>query len=1304
MGLGAPEPNSADEEQIRRYMEGHNNDSWTYGIDDGSGNPVPVYYDTDDWSSAGQPFQDQYASPQPGVRAVYSDGSDAPLDALATPNYEAGSYHQALTESPCQGSSALSLDSGENSETGGGVQLDRCQVSPGDQRHPFRATAFQEDGKQVWLVPAVITTPGVNSDGNYDTSLPPVQRPLSTAEITRMAEVNDADTMGPGAFGSIDNNKDANQVTEQLELASEIGNDLHELATGSGDLTQDAPGVIDESGTGNQPYGGAEAIAEDDFAKRTRLKEQCFLLANIQEFATFNQRLDPHYWWAGVHQDEKYRTKAISVLQGESNTLVNLLTGHSIVQHWFELTPDQQSLLVPTIRLFKVIDIPEHSSRAHGLVPPAGRRRQQDGYEADPCPADKRPFNPDTGECADGSAPTAELGAMGRARRAPNLPGESDEDRRRTRQRRMQVLSGDCTHAVEVPFYNTPLGDYVGLDSSGIIDIKTYPEDYYASSEFARGMAGIKSFTWDYVGNNPVSARTDINAKLVMHFQSFEDIIRERPAWAEDDSGMPMYYPFKYAELAMRSGSQEAEQEASVNPDGSSNPDAPEDVDPDDQKPSHPYRLRAHIGWAIPPESDTDPVFTKGQRMAIEESFVTLYLTIIDHTFDINEDATVTFTVEYKAYIESNFGDPAAADILLTEEIAIAREERADRLELAEDTCDADTVAEVKKEHQKEIDIEKQEAYMSLINTLEGSAGWINGKGYEGGGNQGIERSCRQSRIYTLSIPFSEVDMFVNDGPFFYDGAQEWLTKQLSANPPEGWCVDNDGTSNSGPISDGRRDVVGEIEDRIDSAGGFTENNDALEHLTMFGNTSSDYDIAESDGPGQCTTMNWFYMGDLLHAALERLEQTAESNFSTGNRSKNQAEKLYKSRVVLGPIDLIDPITQQTFQVNLADVPISVNYFIDWFMQKVLAKQEARWPFMAFLREAINDLIIRVLNDSDYCFGGTVKQKAIFSTSYLMAEEVIGESGDPLPTDRLEIFEKAMNGAFKGQGCERSDPDDWANPPEPWHISRGIPNARIYSDRITYPNVERADLRYPLLATFVDELQYKNAILCRDKYYKYVIVTAGSSWSGQLVGNKMDDQNRGVYWFGIGAPRGPVKTIKFNKTDMKGVKEARFFREGFDGMSQLREPYDVDISLYGMPRIFPGTICFIDPLALGESMGRPYNPDSMAFLLGFGGYHQITKVKNKIEPGKYQTDIHCKWVQSGWPNDPRRGRLIGQEDDTNCDSSIDTYLAAEDAWYKGPWEQSSCTDDAWTIGDDCEENYVDPDDYEPPNNGDVTPP
>ena len=46
--------------------------------------------------------------------------------------------------------------------------------------------------------------------------------------------------------------------------------------------------------------------------------------------------------------------------------------------------------------------------------------------------------------------------------------------------------------------------------------------------------------------------------------------------------------------------------------------------------------------------------------------------------------------------------------------------------------------------------------------------------------------------------------------------------------------------------------------------------------------------------------------------------------------------------------------------------------------------------------------------------------------------------------------------------------------------------------------------------------------------------------------------------------------------------------------------------------------------------------------MGFGGYHQIIKIKNSIKSGDYTTDIDANWLSTGNATDPRRGTLIGE--------------------------------------------------------------
>ena len=1093
-------PTNASEAQAIAEASGIPKDSYTMGIKDPeTGTFQRLTYHTKNGEGALDVFLDAdgYSSPAPGIRAVDGDGNPADISKLARPGWIQADF-----------------DAGPNAPD--------CFV--GQDCFPYVA---EKDG--VVLIPLIIESPGIKLVEDDDGDLQGVYDENQT--YYRVAGQNEAAEL---AEWSMSDTEVANSVGEKLK-------DLREYEGGSDwgiDLVKDE--------------GPLDPIDMLDVAARARFKEQCFLLANLREFATFNQRIDPKFSWAGAHNDSQRLRLAITLAHGESNQIVNKLTQNNIQQHFFELLPAQMSVLVPTIRIFKIV-----------------------------------------------------------------------------------TDTAGCKRTTEVPFYNNPIDDMsdyggsnrTGHDADGNLVWESTPgqgdgksvEHYWENYEFGRGLCGIKSFSWDYVGNNPVSARTDINAKLVLHFQKFEDIVRPRLEEIPDPRGGGIYNNWSYAELAMRSGNVNG-QKVEVN-----------------GTPIDPYRLRAHVGWAIP--DDYDGVdFTDEQKLAIDESFVTLYLTVIDHTFDIKDDATVDFTIEYKAYIESTFGDPAKADILLTEEISKKRKYRNQKIREAKETCDAETVKELKKKFQEEADLEKQESYETIIKGLEQWAGWINGLpaptgiGLVEGIDGSIEFANRMSRIYNIFIPYSELRVFINDGPFQYDGSAKWLSEQLGGTgAPSEYQVKSNKPSE-------------EIADRIEAAGGFGTGDGsgvsaALANLTVYGPTTVEEHDEKKDGQ-----LQWFYFGDLIHVGMERLEQNAAFSSFEGNASEGP-DIIYKSRIVLGPMDVIDPLTEQVYQVNLADIPISVNYFMDWFMQKILSKNEAVWPLMAFIREALNDLVIRVMNDSEFCFGGTVKQKAIYNSSYFVAKAV----------NRTEEETRdawGTSSAYAGQmdSLEKFELESFS-----YYDMSGLPSNRIYTDKITKENLEKNGCPNPLLGTFKDDLQEKNTISCEDLYYKYVVITAGSSWSSQLEGIKENDLEAGVQWYHIGSPTGPVKTIKFNKTDMKGVKEARFFNEGFNGLSQLREPYDVDIKLYGMPRVFPGQMCYIDPIGLGSALGQAHDMDSLAYLLGFGGYHQMTKIKNSIEPGKYETSIHAKWVQSGNKNDPRRGQMIGQGDTDNCKVDPDAF-------------------------------------------------
>lgn len=1101
-------------------------------VPDGSGGRTTVYYTTDGGALAGGITGNaEYQAPAPCVRCVTTNGGNCNIADLRKPGWSPGDYRWP---EPASGPD-LNMDVGE-------VNFPYLH----DNGNQNTAADYK------FILPVIIESPAVvfDNEGNATYSATDrMLRVLNEDEINILSE----------------------RADDTIKGFDEVGDELYALENWDDSFFSSSRLVDDDGPVGN--------IDIEDWAARTRLKEQCYLLANIKEFATFNQRLDPAYQWAGRWDAKKTRDKAVSVIQGPTFNVQNILTNNSLQQQWFNLTPDQISMLVPTINIFKIVEKPVETGRT--TVGPAAAF----GY------------------------------------------GD------------VEVQTEICEKVIEVPFFNNPK-DEMSDEYDPMDPARTDAGDRFRilnnASDFGRGLGGIKSFSWDYVGNNPVSARTDVNAKLELYFQKFEDIVRPRTMRVYsnmDDPDTGENHHWQYIDLALRSGDVGNEQQV-VNGRAVS-----------------PYKLRVHVGWAVPPdynmanqEKRQSPPFTDEEIMAIEESFVTLYLTVIDHTFDIQDDASVKFTIEYKAYIESTFGDPQRADILLTQDISNRRKYRQEQLELARETCSAEDVAEVKKKQQEEIDIEKSLAHETIINALEHHAGWVNGLPGPGAGGQigqfpYIETSARSSRIYQLVLDESVYKSFVQEGPFVFNEHSADLQAQLG----------------SGGAVTSASDVTTAISDRIAAAGGFdsTDINTSLSKLTGFEGEVEDMDAARK------YHLQWFYFGDLVHVAMERLEENAGLLYipPAGTRGLEPeegggADMIYMSRLVLGPFDVVDPLTEEIFQINLADVPISVNYFVDWFMQKIISKQEATYPLMTFIREALNDLVMRTMNDSENCFGGSVRQKAVYNSTYLIAKETNrgvegGTNGLAFnsslsktdePVDQLQKFEEYCNGMFVGRLQNGSLDSHHSGK----LLTTGYPQQRMYTNLVSNTNLINARCNDPLLATFRADMEEIGQTICDDIYYKYAVITLSNGHMPELRGNKEDDMERNILWYHIGSPSGPVKNMKFNKTDMKGVKEARFFREGFNGLAQLREPYDVNISVYGMPRVFPGQMIYVDPIGMGSGLGSPSDNGSIAYLLGFGGYHQIIKIKNSIKSGDYTTDIEAKWISTGNATDPRRGTLIGE--------------------------------------------------------------
>ena len=150
------------------------------------------------------------------------------------------------------------------------------------------------------------------------------------------------------------------------------------------------------------------------------------------------------------------------------------------------------------------------------------------------------------------------------------------------------------------------------------------------------------------------------------------------------------------------------------------------------------------------------------------------------------------------------------------------------------------------------------------------------------------------------------------------------------------------------------------------------------------------------------------------------------------------------------------------------------------------------------------------------------------------------------------------------------------------------------------------------------------------KEFHFFVFYAGRVQPKQLMqGNKKDDEDAGIFHYVLGKDRGIVKTIKLNKTDSPAsLKMVRFEQEGYDGLQQLREIYDVDVTTFANLGTYPGTYIFVDP--------RGFSPDLSSFDqskfdltdLGIGGYYMIIESTHEFSSGVMNTSFRAKWVQA----------------------------------------------------------------------------
>ena len=344
-------------------------------------------------------------------------------------------------------------------------------------------------------------------------------------------------------------------------------------------------------------------------------------------------------------------------------------------------------------------------------------------------------------------------------------------------------------------------------------------------------------------------------------------------------------------------------------------------------------------------------------------------------------------------------------------------------------------------------------------------------------------------------------------------------------------------------------------------------------------------------------TKAFFLLGDLLYVLLDCLY---EGNSTTIiEEAKNisfiltdfEFEQYLQKSGDTTETEEGQPI--EKIQINLASIPICVDFFKEWFTEEIISSERYNYPVMEFILVLLNRLMGDIL--TEVCFN-----KKADKTLFFRQAQMYGNG------DGFEAFNYYSSNNEDGES------------------------------RFGILNIDAPALKDFYLPISFDPSYSMGA------HDMFTYVAIYPDFKPNVHGGRgkyHEDMEQGIYHFHIGSNIGLLKKINFSKTNITYLRESRMLRyRGIGDFAQLSNVYNVSMELFGNFLFFPGMQIFIDPFGIGgDDFGRPQdnlfnattNTINYSKLMGIGGYHLITSVKTTIGVEGFKTNVEARYFFSG---------------------------------------------------------------------------
>ena len=319
---------------------------------------------------------------------------------------------------------------------------------------------------------------------------------------------------------------------------------------------------------------------------------------------------------------------------------------------------------------------------------------------------------------------------------------------------------------------------------------------------------------------------------------------------------------------------------------------------------------------------------------------------------------------------------------------------------------------------------------------------------------------------------------------------------------------------------------------------------------------------------------------------------TRESFFPRDDQVSSDEYPLKHARMLLGPLEYYDN-NGRLKTINLAQFPISFNFFRAWFLRKVVRRRRPQMPLGAFIANLINNLVLPALG-----VGMPKSFKAPQTRSSIVSMTLPGKYSKPGTGTERKVC---------GQSLGR--------------FEEALPMRQVI-------NVDSALFDREYFSFARNSVESESLIKTSFDYLLMYVTTHKNIIERR--GDPVEDIKDGIYHFNIGSDMGLLKSMDFKRVAVAGLVELRSKQaedQGVDSLDQLKFPYDTNLSLIGTSLFTPGMFYYVNPSLAG--LGSVEDAGSLAYKMNLGGYHLVQTVTTTISADSFETSVEGTQTSQG---------------------------------------------------------------------------